>query len=208
MRVRVYIDGFNLYYRALKGTARKWLNPIALAASLLDPSDTIVLARYFTARISARGSDPDAPKRQQVYLSALSTLPEIRIHYGRFLSKTKTRPLVSDPDRYVEVHDTEEKGSDVNLASFLLYDGCTDRYDAALVMSQDTDLIEPIRLVRSGLGKIVGVVWLDGRQSSSRFSRASSFIRHATPARIEAAQFPEAVMGRNGHLLRKPEGWK
>jgi hypothetical protein len=97
MRVAVYIDGFNVYYRALKRSSYKWLNPVALAAGLLGDDDQIVLARYFTARVSARAGDPDAPKRQQAYLSALATLPMLKIHYGRFMPKTKTRPLVSDP---------------------------------------------------------------------------------------------------------------
>ena len=148
MRVRVYVDGFNVYYRALKGTSHKWLNPLRLAQSLLEPDDRIDMVRYFTARLSARVGNLEAPARQQAYISALRTLPEVKIHYGRFLAKTKTRPLVCDPDRFVEVHDTEEKGSDVNLASYLLMDGWQDRYDAAMVMSQDSDLCEPMRLAK------------------------------------------------------------
>jgi hypothetical protein len=123
MRVCVYVDGFNLYYRALRRTPHKWLDPIALARALLETDDTIECLRYFTARVSARASDAEAPRRQEIYLKALRSLPAVRIHYGRFLPKTKMRPLVSDPQTYVEVHDTEEKGSDVNLASYLLHDG-------------------------------------------------------------------------------------
>ena len=33
MRTRVYVDGFNLYYGALKGTSFKWLNLLALSLS-------------------------------------------------------------------------------------------------------------------------------------------------------------------------------
>ena len=54
MRVRVYVDGFNLYYRALRKTPHKWLNPLTLAQGLLDPNDSIDRLRYFTARISPR----------------------------------------------------------------------------------------------------------------------------------------------------------
>lgn len=39
MRAYVYVDGFNLYYRALRGTTYKWLNIRALAESLLSPED-------------------------------------------------------------------------------------------------------------------------------------------------------------------------
>ncbi|MEN0653094.1 MULTISPECIES: NYN domain-containing protein [Hyphobacterium] len=207
MRVAVYVDGFNLYYRALKGSAHKWLDPVKLARSLLGDDDDIVLLRYFTARISPRAGDPDAPRRQQIYLSALATLPEVKFHYGRFLSKTKVRPLVAEPERYVEVFDTEEKGSDVNLASYLLHDGFSDRYDVALVVSQDTDLCEPMRLTRDHLQKTVGLVWLDGKLPGKRLKSVSSFVRHATPSRLASAQLPESVLGRNGHLLRRPLEW-
>lgn len=207
MRVRVYIDGFNLYYRALRGTPYKWLNPVTLARSLLAEDDEVDLARYFTARVSARSGDPDAPRRQQIYLSALATIPNLKVHYGRFLAKTKMRPLVSAPETYVHVHDTEEKGSDVNLASFLLHDGWQGRYDAALIMSQDTDLCEPIRMVREDMKLPVGLVWLDGGQAGRRLSSVASFVRHITPPRLSAAQFDDVLMGKNGHLIRKPDNW-
>lgn len=207
MRVSVFVDGFNLYYRALRRTPHKWLDPVALARSVLKADDEIQLVRYFTARINARDNDPEAPKRQQIYLSALRSLPEVHIHYGSFLPKTKVRPLVSDPSKYVEVHDTEEKGSDVNLATFLLHDGHLGRYDAALVISQDSDLCEPMRLVRDELSKPVGLIWLDGREPGRRFRGVTSFIRHATAARLAAAQLENPVMGRNGHLIHKPDRW-
>jgi hypothetical protein len=207
MRVRVYVDGFNLYYRALRKTEFKWLDPLALARILLDPDDTIDCIRYFTARISSRSGDPGAPARQQAYLSALQTIPQINIHYGRFIAKTKVRPLVEDISTYVEVHDTEEKGSDVNLATYLVHDGWSDLYDAALVMSQDTDLCEPIRLVRDDLQRRVGIAWLDGREPGRRLRSVASFIRHVTPARLAAAQLPDPIMGNRGHLIRRPEGW-
>lgn len=207
MRVYVYVDGFNLYYRALRDTAHKWLNPIRLAESVLDDGDEIACLRYFTARVSARSGDPEAPRRQEQYLKALRSLPTVRIHYGRFLPKTKTRPLVSNPDKYVEVFDTEEKGSDVNLASYLLHDGWRDRYDAALVISQDSDLCEPMRMVRDDLNKTVGVLWLDG-EASRRFRNVSSFIRHVSSARLAAAQFPDRVMSRDGRPADKPDSWR
>jgi len=50
VRANVYVDGFNLYYGALKGTPLKWLD-IAALCRLLLPGDTINRIRYFTARI-------------------------------------------------------------------------------------------------------------------------------------------------------------
>lgn len=209
MRVRVYVDGFNLYYRALKRTPYKWLNVVELAKSLLDPDDTVDMVRYFTARISPRAGNPDAPKHQQLYLSALDTLPEIDIRYGRFLPKDKWRPIAHPtwvPDVMVQVRDTEEKGSDVNLAVHMLNDGLCDKYDAALLLSQDTDLCEPMRMIQES-GKIVGLVCLDGREPNKRLKRHASFVRHVTHARLAAAQFPDEIIGAKGQAIVKPEEW-
>ena len=91
LRTAVYVDGFNLYYRALKGTQYKWLDLKALAEHCLEPKNEITLLKYFTARVSGQ-RDPDQPRRQQIYLKALQTIPGLSIHLGRFLAKTKTRP--------------------------------------------------------------------------------------------------------------------
>lgn len=74
-----YVDGFNLYYGALRGSPHKWLDLEALSRRLL-PKDEIRLVRYFTARITARPDDPQQAQRQETYLRALRTLPGVQIH--------------------------------------------------------------------------------------------------------------------------------
>lgn len=211
MRVHVYVDGFNLYYRALRSRPEvKWLNIRELVESLLDPEDSVETIRYFTARVSPRAGDPEAPRRQQILFSALATIPGFKFHYGRFLPKQKWRPIVHPkwlPAVKVEVHDTEEKGSDVNLASHLLNDAHHDRFEAAFVVSQDTDLCEPIRMVKE-MGKPVGVAWLDGHQPGKRMVAASSSVRQVTYQRLKAAQFPDQIMGKNGKLIERPHDWR
>jgi len=131
------VDGFNLYYRALAQKPYKWLSLYALATRML-PGNDIVEINYYTARVSGN-RDPDEPNRQAAYLRALRTTPGLSIYYGKFLPKKIMRPLVKPPPsgpRYVEVHSTEEKGSDVNLASHLIRDGFRGRYDLAVVVSE------------------------------------------------------------------------
>ena len=83
MATTVYIDGFNLYYGALRGTPYKWLNPMEMSQRLL-PNRDINRVRYFTARSVSFAHDPQARSRQGSYLRALRTIPELTIHYGRF----------------------------------------------------------------------------------------------------------------------------
>lgn len=207
MKAFVYLDGFNLYYRGLRKTPYKWLDINRLAQELLKPDDTVELIRYFTADVSPRSGDPDAPARQQAYLRASRTIPNLTIHKGRFLPKTKMRPLVSDPSKFVEVHDTEEKGSDVNLASHLLNDAFNKRFDIALVITQDTDLCEPLRMVKEDVGKIAGVIWTGNSNPGKHYRAVSSFIRHANHSILARAQFPDPVIGRGGKHICKPPSW-
>ena len=53
----------------------------------------------------------------------------------------------------VLVFKVEEKGSDVNLASHLLFDAFRGAFDAAAVLSNDSDLVEPIRIVTKELSR-------------------------------------------------------
>ena len=45
-RTIVYIDGFYLYYRALKGTALKWLDLVAMRHAALPAGCTIERERF------------------------------------------------------------------------------------------------------------------------------------------------------------------
>src|SRR5712691_7723780 len=114
--VIVYVDGFNLYYGALKRTPYKWLDLDRLC-SLMLPNDNVLAVNYYTARISARPGNPSGPTDQQMYIRALRTRPKISITYGHFLPHSVRMALTGvTPPQMVWVDKTEEKGSDVNLA--------------------------------------------------------------------------------------------
>ncbi len=207
-RTFVYVDGFNLYYRALAQKPNKWLNLYALAKQILDSENDILEIKYYTARVSGN-RDRDEPNRQAAYLRALKTIPGLSIHYGRFLPKIITRPLVNPPPygpRYVAVHSTEEKGSDVNLASHLIRDGFKALYDVAVVISKDTDLCEPIRIVTMELKLPVGVLCPDG-DLPKPLRDVGSFVRHITASDLSNSQFPDPVIALSGQRIRKPPRW-
>ncbi len=160
MKTNLYIDGFNLYYGAVKATPFKWLDLAALVAKLF-PRNEINRIRYFTAIVDARPSDPQQPVRQQTYLRALQAIPNLSVHLGTFRTRPVRMTLVHPPrtgPKTAEVWKTEEKGSDVNLASYLLLDGCRKDCEVAIVFSNDADLKEPIAIAQNDLGLKVGVV--------------------------------------------------
>jgi hypothetical protein len=157
-KISVYIDGFNLYYGALKGTPYQWLNLAGLCQTLL-PTDTIQEIKYFTARVSARPSKPTSAHDQGLYIRALRTLPNLTIKYGHFLTHTVPMYLATvTPPQKVWVERTEEKGSDVNLASHLLRDAFREQFEVAVLITNDSDLAEPVRIVAQEPRMPVGIL--------------------------------------------------
>jgi hypothetical protein len=180
IRTNVYVDGFNLYYGCLKGTPYKWLNLAELCRVPLPPHYQVNRIRYFTAHIRPRPTDPQQLDRQLAYLRALATLPNLSVHLGQFLESYIFMPLAVPPasgSPFVRVLKTEEKGSDVNLATYLLVDAYEHDFSAAVVITDDSDLAEPINMVRKRLGCHVTV--LSPRGQSRTLSRvATRFTAH------------------------------
>lgn len=207
MRTNVYVDGFNLYYGALRKTPYRWLNPYTLFQLML-PKNSIQDIKYFTALVTDRPSDLTQSVRQQLFFRALATVPNISLHLGHFLTHEVSMPMVmprGQPQQYVKVIKTEEKGSDVNLATQLLHDAHLDRFDIAVVVSNDSDLLAPIKIVRNELGKKVGV--LNPQKHPSRAILPHiDFIKQIRAGALRAAQFPDQLTDRHG-VFMKPQGW-
>jgi hypothetical protein len=207
MRTHVFVDGFNFYYGCLKGTPFKWLNFQELFRRLLPPNDVRAI-KYFTARVEARAEDPGQPTRQDTYFRALRTLPRFQIILGRFLTHAVRLPL-ADGRGYETVLRTEEKGSDVNLASHLLHDAHRALMACAVVVSNDSDLAEPIRLAREDLGLKIGLIsptYLSGRHPSRQLARYADFIKRIREGVLSDSLFPDPVLGPHGPI-HKPRGW-
>ena len=113
-----------------------------------------------------------------------------------------TYPL---PDALVaEFHAMEEKGSGVNLAAHLLNDAWKGLFDAAAVISNDTDLVTPIRMVTAERRKPVIIVCPSRWQIAPKLRQAVSHVRHIRVTQLKAAQFPDTLASSG---IRKPAGW-
>lgn len=218
-RTIVYIDGFNLYYRALKGTAHKWLDIDALSRASLPTTLSIVSINYYAARVSGR-LDPDGPKSQHAYLRAISTKPTVKIHYGRFMTNQKWAGLAPpvpsfkpDPTSIsivptpvvAKVWKTEEKGSDVNLGVHLVRDAFLKAFDEAAILTNDTDLCEPMRIVKEEVGLPITLLTPVDTPHKS-LCDVSTHVRHIKPY-IGPCQFPDPLKAANGKEIRKPADW-
>lgn len=226
MNTIYYIDGFNLYHLRLKRERQyRWLNLKALADALSPAPNIVTKVKYYTARVSNK-IDPGSPARQRQYLNALSSIPEVETYFGRFLITDKlaklTAPPETRPQNYVwnqppptlvRVVKVEEKGTDVNLAAHLVRDAFRNVFDQAVVISNDTDLVEPIRIVTQELHKRVGIVAptrprLHGAPIPSPTLRQfASFVLYIDQHHLDASQFPGTVQLGGGATAVKPLNW-
>jgi len=207
LKTNVYVDGFNLYY-GVKDTPYKWLD-LSRLCRLVLPKSQIHRIRYFTARVRAAPGDPQKPQRQSTYIRALETIPNLSVHYGQFLSHPVRMALANAPPngpQTVEVIKTEEKGSDVNLATWLLVDGFDGDYDVAVVVSNDSDLVEPIKIVKERLGFSVGVLNPQKHRTSWELMHTASFCRHVRSSALAASQFPLTMTDVHATFC-KPGAW-
>ncbi len=211
MKTYVYIDAFNLYYGALRYSTHKWLDLGALSA-VLFPNENISRIKYYTARLKRDVTDPDKSKRQQIYLRALRTIPQLEIVYGYFQSHPVKRMLassVSDKPEIVTVIKNEEKGSDVNLAVDLIADGCAGRYELAVVVSNDSDLGRAVKIVATTYELPVAVVNPFYRNNKPP---AKALVKHASVKRtlraraLKRCQFPDTIQVNNKKIV-KPKSW-
>lgn len=214
MKTILYIDGFNLYYSAVKDTPWKWLNPLALANRLF-PKNEIVGIKYFTAKVKTMPGNPDAPIRQHTFWRALHTLPNVSIIEGDFRKRITRAAVVTPPPNTIEIYKTEEKGSDVNLAAHLLMDGFQKRYHCAIVVSGDSDLVTPVRMVRDQLKLNVGVLnpqRLSGPnkrkpRKNAGLQKAASFYKNGLSwTQLKESQFVDTLSDTHG-TFHKPANW-
>ncbi len=208
MRTYIYIDGFNFYYGAVKWTPFKWLDFKAFFTCLLKSQHHILSIKYFTALVSSTPDDPNKSVRQETFIRALNNyIPEIEVYYGHFLSHEISAPLAkpSRGKRFADVIKTEEKGSDVNLAVHLLNDAWLDKYDCAVVVSNDSDLAEAMRLVKEHHSqKLIGLVTPGERKTSKQLQQHADFVRKVRRGALARTQLPNPIPGTTIH---KPPEW-
>lgn len=208
MSVFAYIDGFNLYYGCLKNSNQKWLD-IDRLLRLVTKNDSIDKIYYFTARVSGTVADPGKPQRQNIYFRALMALGNVEIIYGHFLSHPVLMPELTrhkqPTGQRVNVLKTEEKGSDVNLASYLLRDAFCDHFSHALVLTNDSDLATPVKMVRDDVGKRVTIL-NPHKYPARKLQECATDVKQIRSGAIQASQFSSDIKDLKGKI-RKPDQW-
>jgi len=206
VRSVVYVDGFNLYYGAVRGTRHKWLD-LEKYFTMLRHGEQIVAVRYFTALVNG----PTRPN-QETYLRALATRPLVEVVLGKFKQKQvpcRVVPCTHAGTRFFSV--PEEKRTDVNIAVRLVddaYQGICERF---VVVSGDSDLVPAVNLIKHRFPEKQVVVYVPSNnpvRGAAVELRGAADKHRTLPLNILGrAQFPAQLPDGAGGVIHKPADW-
>lgn len=230
-----YIDGFNLYKGALQTRPDlKWLDLKSFCQSR-RPDMKLGEVYYFTADVLARYPGDTAQNRQHAYLRVLQD-QGVRIVRGKFkkdidwlrVGSLERRGLIepvlarhlgltqvaiqksasmAKPDLpRARVWKFGEKGSDVNLASFLLRDAYKNSLEAALVISGDSDLATPIAFA-SEHGVNIKTLKPNASHNAASLKSASTHFEELHLSWLSNHQLPTNYISKKGNVIRRPTSW-
>ncbi len=215
-RTIVYIDGYNLYYRLLRGTKDKWLDLCAFARGLLNDSHDVVAVKYFTSMVVPHPYDAASVERQNVYLQAVSLDPKIQIVFGFYKKKPAVLPARSATCRacdeakngFVRVYKFEEKRSDVNMAVSVVRDVALNAADSFVLVTGDSDQVATVLTARKTFGKQV-LVFDPHEKLCDDLKKAASYYKNISRGLPSQCQLPLIVScGDSGRSLHCPEAWR
>ena len=123
--------------------------------------------------------------------------------YGTFLFK-ETKINISR-DVKIVARIPEEKGTDVNLAVHILNDAHKKEFEAAVIISNDSDLAEAVRIITGELKLKVGII-NPHEKFNKKISQYATFKMPARESHILNSQFP-AILTDSVGTFHKPPSW-
>lgn len=151
LRVQSYIDGFNLYHavddlhksqvkqRLPSLNHLKWLNLRSLSEAFVKSSqESLQEVYYFTAYAKWL---PRAMVRHRAYVEALEACGVTPV-FGHFKEKQRNCKRCG-----AQWTGHEEKGTDTNLVIQLVQEAHQDRFDKAIIITADSDMVPAIHMV-------------------------------------------------------------
>jgi uncharacterized LabA/DUF88 family protein len=228
LATNVYIDGFNVYYACwknwndpkcheFKATGPfKWLDIRSLCGALY-PNDLIHRIYFCTSKVKGSRQDPNKPLRQELYFRALRNTEMFEIHLGHFEEREKSGYLAEPlpckqvnscvaPGKGLKIVAREEKGSDVNVATYLLRDAFMGKFEQAVVISNDSDLASAIRVVRNDAKLPIHVI-SPGLTVVRQLRSAATTAALLDKTLIPNHQLPPTLTLKDGSTISKPHSW-
>ena len=148
-------------------------------------------------------SEPEDKRlRQQKFLEALGTIPEIKFFYGKYVPDDVTCRQCGYT--YTTHH---EKMTDVNIAVEMMTDALQDKFDVVVLVSGDSDLVNLVHRVKDLFGKKVIIVFPPKRKPRN-LREAANVVVDINAQLLSQSLFPNDVMKPDGYILKKPDKWR
>ncbi len=207
-KTAVFIDGFNLYHALdyfengpdhQRFHRYKWLSLRKLSEQFVFGESTVEEVLYFTTLATW---DAGKTARHRIFIRAQEN-EGVKVVYGEFKRKHKHCNRCQK-----DFWSFEEKQTDVNIALNLFQLAIQERYDRAIIISGDTDLIPAVKAVRSIFpGKQIGVIVPIGRASED-FRKEADFHYRMREHHLAKSRYPDALRLADGTILDCPPNWK
>lgn len=200
-KIYFLIDGFNLYHAFdcnPKYRKYKWISLSGLCKCFLTGKDSLAGIEYFTTLATW---DAGKVARHKLFIKAQEN-EGVNVIYGEF--KRKDRKCRNCNTFFKSF---EEKQTDVNIALRLLQLAFQEKYEKAVIVSGDTDLIPAIKAVRSLFpSKQLGVVIPIGRASED-LKKHADFFHRMKEKHLASSLYQSNVTLIDGTVLTCPPNW-
>jgi uncharacterized LabA/DUF88 family protein len=231
-RTTVFVDGYNLYYGRLRGTAYKWLDLVNFSKQFLaQRAQGEVLTRVYLCTAYAAGQFAThknlSVESQGSYHRALKAIhgEQIEIIYGEHSWEKKginmpifieSKPF--DRTQVARVWKIEEKMTDVNLALSMYRECAKNLCDRLIVISNDRDVAPALEAIKADFPHIQrGVIFplkpptkstVPRRPKSGTLEKIADWnLPFIENEKLLAAQMPAKVPVAGRKTIFKPDYW-
>ncbi|MDP8216117.1 MAG: NYN domain-containing protein [Candidatus Kaelpia imicola] len=200
-RIICLVDGFNLYHALADNLAYrkfKWLNLRKLCESFISDDEVVENIFYFSAY--ARW-DPKKVARHKIYIEALQ-LVNVQSILSEFKHKDKRCRKCG------KIYKTyEEKQTDVRIAITLFQKAIDDKFDKAIIISADSDLIPAIEAVKGMfLAKEIKLLIPITRRAEALKIAVDNYSKIKTK-HLASCQFDDSIILSSGKVITRPAEW-
>ncbi|MBT4192163.1 MAG: NYN domain-containing protein [Candidatus Diapherotrites archaeon] len=139
-KISIFIDGSN-FYHSLKKSFNITKIDVKKLSKILIAENELQQIFYYTSPIN-RKENLNAYKAQQRFLAKIKKVPKLMLFLGRLEKRGNGKV---------------EKGVDVKLAVDLISNAFKDRFDIAIIISNDADFVPAIKEVQNRGKKVFNV---------------------------------------------------
>jgi uncharacterized LabA/DUF88 family protein len=185
-RVCVFIDGSSFYFALKRNNHATRVDYHELSKALVGPDRQLIRTYYYNSSYDPLLSS-DQWKGQQPFLESLTRTPYLESRLGKLI------PLREGGFK--------EKGTDIRLASDLVYYAASSLYDTAVVITEEPDFAVPLGHVKE-LGRHVELGLFPDNQPRELIQTADRIIPLAEVIeKLGSKIFPEAQEGNDGNRV-------